>query len=180
MLMPTASRNPGVSSLEIRLAKQGLWTINVIQNAGKVRMNSGKIMLGFSQVGKDTSVLVCYASGVLVAGWHSKCNRAVRRASRAICKRQGSKTREQGKVTGQGRARKQSGEEAKVSDPTIAGSEHWQKAFGNLLTKSEQWQTSICKLATQFANKCKEPNTRPKSANVSQEPEDCIDFMGYI
>ena len=88
-------------------------------------MRSGKIMPGFPQVGKDTSVLVCYASGVSLAGWHSKCNRAVRRASRAICQRQGSKTREQGKVT-----RKQTGEQAKVSDPTIAGSEHWQKAFG--------------------------------------------------
>ena len=108
-------------------------------------MSSGKIMPGFPQVGKDNSVLVCYASGVSVAGWHSKCNRAVRRASRAICKRQGSKTREQGKVTGQGRARKQTVEQANCSDPTIAGSEHWQKAFGNLLTKSEQWQTSICK-----------------------------------
>ena len=87
------------------------------KNAGKVWMSSGKIMPGLPQVGKDTSVLVCYASGVSVAGWHSKCNRAVRRASRAICQRQGSKTREQGK---QGRARKQTGEQAKVSDPTIA------------------------------------------------------------
>lgn len=68
VLMPTASRNPVVSSFEIRLAKQGLWTISVIQNAGKVRMSSAKIMPGFPQVGKDTSVLVCTAHATEQSG----------------------------------------------------------------------------------------------------------------
>ena len=55
----------------------------------------------------------------------------------------------------------------------------WTVANINLQTTAEKQNPIVH--ATQFANKCKGPNTRPpKGVNVSQEPEDCIDSMGYI